>query len=142
MGCVYLATHIESGRVYVGQTNDTARIRWSSHVYAAKHRALSYFDKSLSKYGLGSFILQELSRHESQEELDNSEKVAIVVFSATDRRFGFNTRCGGSRGKHSEATKQKMSAAKKMQTIETRVKLSAAANKRWRKWRESNEPNG
>ena len=27
-------------------------------------------------------------------------------------------------------------------TEETRVKLSAAANKRWRKWRESNEPNG
>lgn len=36
MGCVYMVTHKGSGRIYIGQTVNTAAHRWSTHVYEAK----------------------------------------------------------------------------------------------------------
>jgi hypothetical protein len=74
--------------------------------------------------------VQELSQHETQGDLDNAERVAIIAFSSQDRRFGFNIREGGSRGRHAEPTKAKLRAARLKQIITPEMYQKGADKRR------------
>lgn len=124
-GRIYCITHKETGRVYIGQTVSSVAQRWASHksqsVCVLLHRAIV-------KYGADAFSVQEIDTAYSKDELDELEIFYIGMYGSTKRPNGFNLMSGGSFGKHSDESKQKMSVSvcKAYENPEFKAKLSAA----------------
>lgn len=105
-GIVYCIEHVSSGRVYIGQTTADLADRWSAH---KKDKCCSRLHRAIHKYGEMAFSKKILDTAGSKEELNEKEIFHIERFGSTNRERGFNLRQGGSFGKHSEESKQKMS---------------------------------
>src|SRR5580698_5390231 len=117
-GSVYLITHRSSGRGYVGQTTNPVPIRrWQGHVCDASRRSRCMIDRAIAKYGAEAFSFEIVGRASTQQELDNLEKLWMIMLGTRIRGIGFNIREGGSRGKHTEETKTKLREARKKQII-------------------------
>jgi group I intron endonuclease len=124
-GIIYCVTHVSTGRVYIGQTVQSMQDRWTSH------KANSYcvvLHRAIKKYGQGDFSIEEIDRADSKDELDILESFYIAMFGSTNRAMGFNLMSGGSFGKHSDESKQKMSVSvrKAYENPEFKAKLIAA----------------
>lgn len=87
---LYLATHIASGREYVGRTCLSLSTRTSIHFRRAKSDAVpTPFHKALLEFGREAFTFEELARFTSHEELCNAEAAEIDA-----RRPYYNHRKG------------------------------------------------
>lgn len=105
-GVVYCIEHKLSGKKYVGQTVQTLKARWRSHI---KDGCCEMLHRAISKHGVDAFSMFVLAEANSKDELDKFEDFYIKLFKTTDRNVGYNLREGGSFGKHSESSKRKMS---------------------------------
>ena len=96
-GIIYKATHIVSGRPYIGQTTkDLDRRKWEHLNLASRTdspQSVSHFIRALRKYGAESFEWEVLEECETQEELDIQEVAWIKEFDSF--RNGFNSTTGG-----------------------------------------------
>jgi hypothetical protein len=64
---------------------------------------------AFQKYGWDAFDHQIIvSNLETQEEMDNLEKVWIILLRSSERKFGYNLRLGGSSGRPSPETIEKL----------------------------------
>lgn len=154
MAWLYLITHVESQRCYVGWTSKEPEERWKEHNDDVRKGSLYYFHRSLRKYGVAAFMWEVVEHFSSNGEA----KLAEIYWIARLKQFGielFNLTKGGDgtaglklsdetrrkiaearRGKstswkgmkHSEDAKRKISFANKGKslTIETRAKLAEA----------------
>jgi group I intron endonuclease len=101
-----------TGKVYIGQSWNIEK-RWRSHKKGININFPLY--NSIQKYGYLNHIFEiihELPKDVSQDILDTYEILYINQY----KDLGFkllNIRDGGSRGKHSESTKNKIALAKK-----------------------------
>src|ERR1700721_37675 len=93
-GEVYVHTNIVNGKSYVGQTTQGVAARWEGHVKERRNRA---FSRAIRKYGVDSFEHRVLVVARSQEQLDNLEKVWIILLQ-TKVPLGYNLTCGGEAG--------------------------------------------
>jgi len=108
--------------------------RWNSHIQASRHlRRCSFVDRAIAKYGSSAFTVQEISEHFTQEDLNNAERVAIIVFSSLDHKLGFNLRTGGSQGKHSKESCIKIGNAHRGKIVSSESRAKTAASSRGRK---------
>lgn len=100
-----------SGKVYVGITGRSVIRRWNNgHGY--KHN--EYFYRAIMKYGWDSFKHEILFTGLTKEQAEQKEIELIMLYNSTDNRYGYNIQNGGNySGKHSEVSKQKMSASRK-----------------------------
>lgn len=133
---IYLITHPETGRKYVGQSVNV-HSRWGNHSRGTKATKLGC---AILHYGWAAFTT-EILEFCSRESLNEAEQRWVKTLNCVSP-FGFNLTTGGSlqceysdetkakiskansRRVVSDATKQKMSA--RIITKETRLKLSAA----------------
>ncbi len=117
MASVYLHTNLENGKVYVGQTQSKPEDRWNRHCYDATKgaRGCRLFSEAIRKYGRDAFEQQILGSLQMQTEVDNLEKVWIILLQATDPQFGYNLQAGGSgtRRRQSEETRKIISEYQK-----------------------------
>jgi group I intron endonuclease len=117
MAFVYLHTNLENGKVYVGQTQQKPADRWTRHCYDAMKgaRGCRLFSDAIRKYGPEAFDQQVLGEMQTQSEIDNLEKIWIILLQATNHQFGYNLQAGGSgtRRRQSEATKKIISEYQK-----------------------------
>ncbi len=107
----YSITHRETGREYIGQTANDARLRWSAHISSAG-RVRSAIGAALAKYGSRAFDFQIEAMLPTADEA----KIAEMILIAT-RKPVFNLTRGGDGCcgcKHPP------------RTAETRAKLAAA----------------
>lgn len=111
MPCVYLHTNRENGKVYVGQTWQNPRSRWRMQERDAlkQKNDCRYLSAAIRKYGWAQFDHEILAVVDTQAELDNLEKVWIILLRAADPRFGYNLQLGGSRGRQSYETRKRIS---------------------------------
>lgn len=106
---IYKITNKVNGKIYIGQTWQTLKNRWDSgHGY----RNCVKLERAIEKYGSGKFEHTLLTITHTQEIADYWETYFISKYKSSNRNIGYNIRLGGSRGKFSQATKDKMSAAK------------------------------
>lgn len=120
---IYKITNSINSKVYVGQTWQTLSERWNSgHGYVA----CIHLNKAIKKYGTDKFQHILLTVCSTQEAADYWEDYFIKHYDSTNRNFGFNIKNGGSHGKHTEESKNKISEAHKgkLHSEETKNKLS------------------
>jgi len=126
MSCIiYLITNSINEKVYIGQTWQTLIERFDSgHGY----KGCLYLNSAIKKYGKNKFNYTILSITEDQITANWLETFWITIYDSTNRNLGYNLRSGGSRGKHSNETKTKISNAHigKIASVETKQKMSAS----------------
>lgn len=114
-GIIYKATNIINGKMYIGQTIKGLSVRKNIHLNTAKRKnCMSYFHRSIIKYGPENFDWNIICNCTSRTELNKMEIWYINEFN-TFKPNGYNLTLGGggiSGWKHTEKTKEKQSIAK------------------------------
>lgn len=96
-GIIYKITNKVNNRIYVGQTIHPLLYRWKNHIRAANRGSNIYFHKAIRKYGKENFIIEELTKASSKEELNLLEIEYIKKYNSLAPN-GYNTSTGGEGG--------------------------------------------
>lgn len=138
-GIIYIIKNKVNNKIYVGQTSSKKGFKGRypcggegiERVFKCHKRNRDnnrtyneHLLRSIEKYGIDAFeVDEELDVAYSKEELDKLEDMYIKVYDCIDN--GYNQKEGGSNGKHSDKTKEKMSQSKMGHSVskETRIKL-------------------
>ena len=107
---IYKITHIDTGKIYIGQSCNL-KGRQRSHKSIKKNHN-NYLSNAIHKYGWNSFKFEVLMYAEGIDYLNLLEEKAIKVFDCLSPN-GFNIRAGGNKSPISDESKAKMSARKK-----------------------------
>ncbi|CUP74269.1 NUMOD3 domain-containing DNA-binding protein [Clostridium baratii] len=113
-GVIYLIRNNINNKIYIGQTAVKGGFdrRYCHDLEKNTHNI--HLKRSIEKYGIEAFYIdKEFDIAYSQEELDKLESMYISIYNATDSRYGYNIRSGGSNSPLAESTKKKLSESKK-----------------------------
>lgn len=92
---VYKATHIDSGRSYIGITRQSLAERKRCHKSAAAgKRSNTAFHQAIRQYGWDRFTWEVLRTCETEQELQAAERELIAAHDTI--RSGFNRTAGGN----------------------------------------------
>lgn len=155
-GEIYLIRNKVNGKGYVGQAskyvgknNSTwgTKGRWKSHLREAYQDVRDHcvlLNNALRKYGEDAFEVTTLCECDSHEM--NAMEVAYIEEHNTIAPHGYNSRQGGSNGKASEESRQKMSDYQKNRPPRTedtmrKISQSQMGNRREAKRRKYEEDN-
>lgn len=122
---IYLITNKVNNKQYVGQTWETIQERWQKH-YSPSEKTCVKLNRAIRKYGKDNFVVEKLTNANCQQDADRLEIQYIQQYDTI--KSGYNIRMGGSRGKHSDETRLKMSIAAtgRKQSDEAKRKMSIA----------------
>lgn len=123
-GCLYCHTNLLNGKKYWGiTTQKNPERRWRD---GNDYKSCILFYRAIKKYGWDNFQHDIVTYCLDKETLDAAETYWIKATRSNEREFGYNLKSGGSRGKHSEETRKKMSDAHKgmKSTEESKKKMS------------------
>ena len=99
-GVIYLITHREDGKQYVGQTKRTIQHRWRGHLQKANKpgKHISLIARSIKCHGPEAFDVEEVDWASSKETLDHKERFWIAFLDTMNPEVGYNLKEGGARG--------------------------------------------
>lgn len=93
---VYVVTHLDSERVYVGFTKTTVENRWRRHTYDALVRqSNTHFHRAIRRYGVSAFKVCTIASELTHDVAVAGEIRLIAEKRSWDRRLGFNETYGG-----------------------------------------------
>lgn len=123
---IYLLTHIESGRKYVGQSIDIHK-RWREH---SRGKSGTHLGNTITKHGWSAFSAEILELCEY--EMLNEAEVRHIAHHNCISPNGFNLATGGGHSLHNQESIAKMSESQKgvLHTPETKAKIAAASKAR------------
>jgi len=117
---VYLLTNKINGKYYVGKTTHRNLNSYLSakRCFANKNKNIGMpIVKAMSEFGVDNFTVEVLSTPSSVEEMDNVEKLWIILLDSRKKELGYNVCLGGGTGrlgvKTSQETKDKIGLANK-----------------------------
>ena len=102
---VYIHTNKLNGKKYVGITSQTPNERWRN---GNGYKGSTYFYNAIQKYGWNNFEHEIYKSNLSKEKACDLEVRLIAELKTNNEEFGYNLDSGGSCGKHSEFTKNKL----------------------------------
>jgi group I intron endonuclease len=113
---IYKVTNKINGKMYIGQTIKSLKIRKRNHLWCALNERDNYcFYNAIRKYGSESFDWEIMAEGIClQETLNELEKHFICLYNTY--HDGYNSTLGGGTSigfRHSEKTKKKMSIMRK-----------------------------
>lgn len=128
-GIIYIIRNKVNNKLYVGQTSNekgfNGRYNYSGkgieRVFKCHKRDRDnnrtynkHLLRSIEKYGFDAFeVDEEFDIAYSKEELDKLEDMYIKIYDCMNSDNGYNNKEGGSHGKYSKESKEKMSESKK-----------------------------
>lgn len=104
--CVYMHINKINGKKYIGQTCQNPTRRWGKD--GDGYKRSSYFYNAIKKYGWDNFEHEIIASNLTKSEADNFEKLLIDKLDLRNPDNGYNLKEGGSNGRPSEISKQKM----------------------------------
>ena len=104
---IYKITNKLDNKVYIGQTWETMRERFSRHCRRS-NRCL-YIGRAIQKHGKDNFYVESICCAADQLDADFWEQHFIRRYDSMNKDKGYNLKEGGSHGKLSEETKRKLS---------------------------------
>lgn len=117
---IYIVTHRDSGRLYIGKSTNFER-RWREHLSFARRGGWTPICEAIQEYGADAFDVDLVARF--YDESDAFDFECHMIATKNSRiPTGFNVQRGGEgntgqsamRGRHlSEETKAKISASRK-----------------------------
>jgi group I intron endonuclease len=123
---IYKIINSQNNKIYIGQTWGVLKKRLKDHKYDTK--SCVKLSRAFKKYKKENFSIVLITVCGTQETADYWEKYFIEYYNSI--KNGYNIRGGGSRGKHSEQSKRKISNSRKgakcPHSIETKQKISVA----------------
>lgn len=122
---IYKFENLINGKVYIGQTRKQLRERIALHLCESKGNRLTYFHKSINKYGLSNFDITILEEVDDNRLLDSLEIYRISYYDSTNRNKGYNLTKGGS------GIRPKRPNFSYQETEQTRKKRSQSAKLKW-----------
>ncbi len=115
---IYKITNLINKKIYIGQTKQSARLRWNVH----KTCGLSAIGCAIKKYGVDNFIFEIVDSAKDFEEL-NKKEIDWIAKENCIAPFGYNLESGGlNKGIISHQTKKKMRMAKLGKTTSEKQK--------------------
>ena len=120
-GIIYMIRNKINDKIYIGQTIQKFNDRYTSGDIRKTHN--EHLKRSIDKYGIENFYVdKEFDIAYSKEELDKLEDMYIVLYKTTDKNYGYNSKRGGSNGKHTEEVKEKLSISHKNKKLPEKQK--------------------
>lgn len=109
-GYIYVITNKTNNKRYVGQTtNSRPKDRWYSHLSASKQSdTTNYLHNAIRKDGINAFAFNVIAECNNRSELDETEIYYINKYDTTQTKYGYNMMHGGSWGKHTIKSKQRI----------------------------------
>jgi len=108
--CIYILQNRINNKIYVGQTNSVKK-RLEKHKMDSKSsRPSMIISRALNKYGFENFNFILIEENLSLEDANYWEVFYIQFFQSKNKLFGYNLKDGGKNSKHSQITKDKISA--------------------------------
>jgi group I intron endonuclease len=130
---IYLLTNTVNSKVYIGQTWLTLNKRMGKN--GTNYKNSIYLYSAIQKYGSDKFQYEILAQCSDQKTADYLEDYYINQYDSRNHDIGYNIKEGGSVGKHSEETIDKISKTLKAQaaewTPEERVKRTEQISCWW-----------
>lgn len=114
---VYVITHTESLRHYVGKSRDPSE-RWRQHLRGTSTRR-SYIQRAIRHHGADAFVMQPLEWHATDDEAYAAEQFWIEYLRSNVEAYGFNLSAGGEGNPKFDVT------------AATRAKMAESAKRRW-----------
>lgn len=95
-GRIYKITNLITNKIYIGQTTKSIEERFRGHIKESKNYSKSnqYIHKSMRKYDVKNFIIEEIDIAYSKEELDIKEEMHILNKNSLVPN-GYNLKTGG-----------------------------------------------
>ncbi|MBY6838646.1 GIY-YIG nuclease family protein [Clostridium botulinum] len=95
---IYKITCLINNKVYIGQTSESIKQRFSRHMGYQKDEHDTKFYRAVRKYGRENFCIEQIDSAQTQEELDEKEVNWIKHYNSYQR--GYNSKiskgkCGG-----------------------------------------------
>lgn len=110
-GYIYLIKNTVNGKLYFGQTIQGFKKRYVGNL--EKYTENEHLRNSIKKYGIENFeIREEFDKAYSKDELDRLEDMYICLYNTINDNYGYNKRRGGSRGRLSMSSREKISQSK------------------------------
>lgn len=110
-GIIYMIKNKVNGKIYFGQTIEEKgfRGRYRNGQWW-KYTSNDHLKNSADKHGHENFtVVEQFDIAYSKQELDLLEDLYICLYNTMDSNYGYNKKRGGSHGKLSESSKQKLS---------------------------------
>jgi group I intron endonuclease len=104
-----------NGKMYVGSTQRSLKIRFQRHVAKSKEKSLSSLHKAIRKYGEENFEIRIIEEYTTRKTMLAAEIEWIEYFNTYKSNYGYNDTSGGDGGntnggkKFSEEWKEKIS---------------------------------
>jgi hypothetical protein len=149
---IYLLTNTHpegQNKKYVGQTWNGSENRMGKE--GSSYSNSTYLYNAIQRYGAEYFVYTDLIGTQNQAYADELEDYFMILYETLNHEKGYNLKRGGVAGKHTEATKAKISATLKAQaaewTDEERARRAAPISTYWlgkergphtEEWKEAN----
>jgi group I intron endonuclease len=137
-GYIYKIENLVNGKIYIGQTtlNPIKRKTIHFHELRKEKHGNSHLQHSFNKYGESNFKFIVLNYATNKKTLNQLEINYIKQYNCLNDNNGYNFKSGGSNGKHSLQTREKMSESQKgLRTGEKNPMRSPEAREKLRKAR-------
>lgn len=112
---IYLVRNLVNDKLYVGQTVREISMRWRHHMQDAKHGSRLALHRAIRKYGPEQFTVEQLSPACTEQEMNNLERIWIVILQSTTTERGYNLTYGGDGHIVTDQTRQHLSESHKGQ---------------------------
>ena len=104
---IYILQNNINKKVYIGQTSTTLKSRFVKHRCLTNKKNL-HLHNAFNKYGRENFSIELLMDNLDLERANFWEDYYINIFDSRNRERGYNIKEGGSNGKHSQETIEKI----------------------------------
>jgi group I intron endonuclease len=127
-GRIYKITNLITNKIYIGQTTKSIEERFRGHIKLSKNYSKSnqYIHKSMNKYGIENFIIEEIDIAYSKRELDLKEETYIFNENSMVPD-GYNLKTGGYSNGWCKESRNKLSEKR----LSMHLKHSEELKKHW-----------